>query len=145
MTSLFPTSSLSFAALLDLVGPDFEPIVPGHEGHQLFSVGIASVRARYLGTDFGTSAWLPLYEIERRGWDVNPAFAKIGTADDHGGHYAVLRNESVEFYLTDADRFSVTAFEGWNLTERSFQVRQLDPIDLDELMWADGRDIENYE
>jgi hypothetical protein len=111
----------------------------------LFAVELASLRSRYLNTDFRSPAWLPLYEIERRGWDRDPAFVKIRTQDDPDHYYDTLRNRGGEFYVTGRDGFVVAAFDGWNLTERDFQVRQFEPDAFDDLIWADGRDQENYE
>ena len=48
-------------------------------------------------------------------------------------------------YLTDQDRFAVAAFDGWNLTERDFNVRQWNQDDLQALIQAGGRELENYE
>lgn len=110
----------------------------------LFSVDVGSLRVRYQSAEYSSAAWLPLYEIERRGWDTTPAFSKLGTADDPGGHYATLRTQGAEFYLSDRDRFSVEAFEGWNLRDDSFQVRNFNPFDFDDV-WDDRRGIENYE
>lgn len=111
----------------------------------LFSASAAQIRSRYRQSGFGSAAWLPLYEIERHGWDTSAAFRKIGTADDEGNHYDLLRGHDVEFYLTDDEQFSVTAFDGWNLTAEDFQVRDWDRAALRDLLWADGRDWENYE
>lgn len=87
----------------------------------LFSIPISQLRQRYLGSDFKSPAWLPLYEVERRRWDLSSAFTKIGSADDDGGLYAHLSANNVEFYRTDQDYFRVEAFEGWNLTQRDFE------------------------
>ncbi|QIG54508.1 hypothetical protein G6N82_10410 [Altererythrobacter sp. BO-6] len=111
----------------------------------LFSVSLAAMRSRYKQSGLDTSAWLPLYEIERHGWDTSPAFTKIGTVDDEDNHYELLRNEGVEFYLTGIQHFSVSAFDGWNLTDDDFQVRDWDRAGLQELLWTDGRDWENYD
>ena len=111
----------------------------------LFSVSVAQIRSRYRPLAFESSAWLPLYEIERHGWDNSPAFSKIGSADDVGGHYETLQRCGVGFYLTDNRQFSVSAFDGWGLSENDFQVRQIGPADFRDLIWEDGRDWENYE
>lgn len=116
-----------------------------HEG--LFSPSLAEIRRRYLNTDFKSAAWLPLYEIGRRGWDVSPAFSKIGTADDADQIYEFLRLSNVEFYLTDPNLFSVEAFDGWGLTQPLFSgdapVAPEFPFDIEEFAVAD--DWENYE
>jgi len=136
----------SLCAQCLVIGNELVDLVLVHGRHEsLFSVEISKLRTRYRSTDFGSSAWLPLYEIERRGWDTNRAFVKIGTADDRNNHYATLRGEGVEFYLTDQERFSVAAFDGWNLDERDFQVRQWDAGELEGLIWEDGREMENYD
>ena len=128
------------------IGNELVDLVLVHGRHEgLFTLELASLRSRYVNTDFRSPAWLPLYEIERRAWDRDPAFAKIGTPDDLDSHYDTLRNRGVEFYVTDQDRFTVAAFDGWNLTEQDFLVRQWDPADLQALIWDDGRDLENYE
>ncbi|MGH8477665.1 MAG: RNA-directed DNA polymerase, partial [Methylococcales bacterium] len=69
------------------IGNELVDLVLFHGRNQrLFSVEVAALRARYLSSDFNSSAWLPLYEVERRGWDTSAAFTKLGTADDAGGH-----------------------------------------------------------
>ena len=116
-----------------------------HEG--LFSPKVAEIRKRYLNSDFKSPAWLPLYEIGRRGWDGSPSFNKIGGADDSHNIYEFLRVNDVEFYLTDADLFSVEAFEGWGLTQALFSGDALlgpgVPFDFED--YAFGDDWENYE
>jgi hypothetical protein len=87
----------------------------------LFSADIQRLRGRYVGADFTMSAWLPLYEIERRGWDTSPSFTKIGQAADAGAYFSDLRVNDVEFYQTDAHAFSVEAFEGWKLSQADFE------------------------
>ncbi|MGH6787545.1 MAG: hypothetical protein ACREBO_11995, partial [Novosphingobium sp.] len=59
--------------------------------------------------------------------------------------YQTLRNRNVRFYRTNRRRFSVEAFDGWNLTDDSFIVRDWDRAALRDLLWVDGREIENYE
>lgn len=110
----------------------------------LFSAPTAQIRSRYKQSGFGSAAWLPLYEIERHGWDTTAAFRKIGTTDDDGSHYDLLRDHDVKFYLTDERQFSVAAFEGWSLTADDFQIRDWDRAALRDLLWEDGRDWENY-
>lgn len=127
------------------IGNELVDLVLVHGRHEgLFTVELARLRARYRDQDLATASWLPLYEIERRAWDASPAFRKIGTADDEGNHYATLRNQNVQFYVTDADRFAVTAFDGWNLSDQDFQVRQWDAMDFD-LAWDDGHELQNYD
>ena len=43
----------------------------------LFTFRVTELRRRYLGSDFTTPAWLPIYEIGRRGWDTSRTFDKI--------------------------------------------------------------------
>jgi len=86
----------------------------------LFSFKISELRERYKNTNMQSSGWLPLYEVERRGWDTSPAFQKIGQAEDADGLYEHLNNGNVEFYITDPDYFCVEAFKGWNLTQQDF-------------------------
>lgn len=110
----------------------------------LFTAPLAELRTRYQSADYRSPAWLPLYEIERRGWDTTVAFTKIGTADDLNGYYGVLRAAGSEFYLTDAGRLSVEALDGWNLTQDAFEIREpnFNPFDFADI---DGRDLENYD
>jgi len=110
----------------------------------LFSLELAKMRSRYLSADYGSTSWLPLYEIERRGWDTTDAFTKIGTVDDPDGHYADLRRNGVEFYSTGADNFAVEAFDGWDLKEDNFEIRDRDRAALLDLVQEDGRELENY-
>ncbi len=104
-----------------------------HEG--LFSFSIGEMRNRYRSNDFATAAWLPIYEVGRRGWDTSTSFAKIGTADDPNGLYEHLRNADVEFYLIDRDRFEVDAFDGWQLTQQDFEIDE-DDVDAS-VFWKD--------
>ncbi len=90
----------------------------------LFTIDKPALRRRYRDTSFQTEAWLPLYEVERRNWDSNPAFQKLGTDDDRDSLYAELRDQDVEFYSTEPDVFSVTAFKGWRLTPADFALEQ---------------------
>lgn len=87
----------------------------------LFSFNPVEIRRRYRSSDFKSPAWLPIYEIERRGWDTSTSFSKLGSVDDYGSYYSRVRSENVEFYLTDPDRYTVQAFEGWNLTQQLFE------------------------
>ena len=98
------------------------------------------MRGRYLATDFRSSAWLPLYEVQRRAWDVTPAFNKIGQAQDVGQHFQHLQGGDVHFYQTDPEVFSVEAFEGWNLNQADFQDQPI--IDLD--FEPEALEYENY-
>jgi hypothetical protein len=88
----------------------------------LFQFRVSVLRARYSTNDFKTSAWLPLYEIERRRWDTSASFTKIGTASDPGNHYATLQACGVEFYRTENEYFEVKALEGWNLEVDDFDA-----------------------
>jgi hypothetical protein len=86
----------------------------------LFTFNATQMRERYQGSDFSSSAWLPLYEVHRRGWDTSASFAKIATADDRNGLYQHLRVNNTEFYVTDQEYLEVTAFDNWNLTQQDF-------------------------
>ena len=109
------------------------------EGH--FSFDVSEMRSRYRNNDFGSPAWLPIYEIGRRGWDTSPSFTKFGTSDDPDSLYEHLRDQSVEFYVSDQDHFEVGAFEGWRLTQDHFEVEEHADDD-----WADwGPDIEYFD
>ena len=83
----------------------------------LFKFPVRKLRDRYLGADFQTPSWLPLYEVQRRGWDSSLAFSKLGGPDDHHGLYDHLRANRVEFYITDAEFYTAKAFTGWKLKE----------------------------
>lgn len=100
----------------------------------LFRFNVQKLRIRYKNEDFSSPAWLPLYEIERRGWDTSEAFKKLGTDNDKDNLYDKLRQNDVEFYLTDREFFSVEAFEKWNLKqddfENDFQGRDRPQIEL---------------
>lgn len=85
-----------------------------------FIAEISALRDRYLSNKFKTSAWLPLYEVERKRWDNSNVFNKIGGDDDEEKLFQILRKSNVEFYLSDPKYFRVEAFNGWNLTEESF-------------------------
>lgn len=113
----------------------------------LFPIKIKEIRSRYSASGFDTSAWLPLYEVERRSWDTSLTFKKIGSGNDKDNLYSFLRTNNVEFYQTDAAFLTVSAFEGWNLTEETFESNYLqtdEPFD-----WAGfpsaADDWENYE
>jgi hypothetical protein len=86
----------------------------------LFNFRVTDLRNRYLSADFQSPAWLPLYEVERRGWDTSSAFRKFGSADDKYNLYQQLYSHNVEFYITDHDIFTVEALEGWNLKQNDF-------------------------
>lgn len=128
------------------VGSELVDLMLAHGRHEgIFAVDVTKLRARYRNTDFNSPAWLPLYEIERRGWDASPAFSKIGSASDAGNYYALLRAQGVKFYRTGRNVFSVAAFEGWNLSEVDFDMRPWDAAEIQNIVWADGREFENYE
>lgn len=109
----------------------------------LFAPSVPSMHARYLSAGFSSPAWLPLYEIGRRGWDTSAAFSKIGGPKDPNGLYAHLSNNNVEFYVTDPDLFTVEAFENWNLRQENFEPNAAVQIDWDRMGFDDV--IENYE
>lgn len=92
----------------------------------LFSFNLSEMRSRYRSNDFGSSAWLPIYEVGRRGWDASPSFSKFGTADDPNDLYQHLSNHGVEFYITDQDHFEVSAFDGWRLAQAYFESEEYD-------------------
>jgi hypothetical protein len=78
------------------------------EGVFLFEID--RLRQRYSTSVFNEAAWLPLYEVERRGWDRTAAFMKIGLGSDQDGLYEQLLQAGVEFYVTDREMFEVPAF-----------------------------------
>ena len=85
----------------------------------LFKAPQQALRRRYRPADFSSSAWLPLYEVQRKGWDTSPAFSKIGSQDDNGHCYQQLRDSDVEFYLSDPRLFTTDAFHDWHIDPRS--------------------------
>lgn len=87
----------------------------------LFAFSAITLRRRYRESDFRSPSWLPLYEVSRRGWDTSAAFNKIGSDDDVDGLYDHFRNNGVEFYVADADRFTVESFDGWDLEQGDFE------------------------
>lgn len=109
------------ASCIDLANGLVDLVLLHGRSAGLFTFEIQQLRARYSGSSFVTSAWLPLYETERKGWDVSPAFSKIGSASDRAGLYADLSAANVEFYRSDNDAFTVAAFSGWGLTDNDFE------------------------
>lgn len=109
-----------------------------------FSFSVADLRGRYQSSDFSSPAWLPLYEVGRRGWDTSASFTKIGRQDDVHGLYAHLHANNVEFYDTAAECFDVASFEGWNLTQDNFNPAQRD-WRLPEFEFGAFDEWENYE
>ena len=85
----------------------------------LFSLSVADLRRRYKPADFKSPAWLPLYEVERNGWDTTSAFSKIGTPYDRGHHYEHLRAKGVQFYVSDPRLYTTEAFHDWNMGIRT--------------------------
>ena len=81
----------------------------------LFSVSATNLAHRYATADFRSPAWLPLYEIQRHGWSKAPAFAEIGSAQDHAGLYDQLRTADVQFYVSEPALFTPAAFRNWNI------------------------------
>ena len=86
----------------------------------LFSFRVAELRSRYQAADFSSAAWLPLYEVERNGWDNSATFRKIGSQSDAHGLYDELRRRDVGFYLAQDGIHSVEALVGWNLKQSDF-------------------------
>jgi hypothetical protein len=115
----------------------------------LFSFNLSEMRIRYQDSDFKSSGWLPIYEVGRREWDTSASFAKIGTTDDTDNLYQHLRDQGVEFYVTDQDHFDVASFSGWRLSQADFESHHDDPPDqlnLGDLMLELGVDqLQNYE
>lgn len=83
----------------------------------LFSPPIQKLRDRYWSSDFRSASWLPLYEVGRRNWDNSRAFTKIGRQEDEYSLYQQLQQHNVEFYSTDNEYLTLSAFEGWNLQQ----------------------------
>lgn len=108
----------------------------------LFSFNLADMRQRYRTSDLATSAWLPIYEIERRSWDTSPSFSKMASQDDRAGLYDHLRHHGVEFYVTGPDCFEVDAFVGWHLRQYHFEIQDddiegVDHWDQDDAYYGD--------
>ena len=74
-----------------------------------------------MSADFQSDAWLLLYEIGRRSWDISPAFRKFEHPHDKHGLYNTLRRDNMGFYHTSDELFTVSAFAGWNLTQAHFE------------------------
>jgi len=112
----------------------------------LFSLDIQKLRTRYSGSSMASAAWLPLYEIERKGWDPTPSFSKIGTGSDPGALYSQLALANVEFYRIDPDVFGVSSFSGWGLSNESFEpVRRRYPLENFEMEFLMYGQDEVYE
>jgi len=111
----------------------------------LFSLNIIKLRRRYLHSAFNTAAWLPMYEIEKRGWDASPAFTKIGTASDNSSLYDNLRTAGVDFYVAEQSAFELEAFDGWNMTQADFS--DIGPMPFEDFSYLSGTEMdwENYE
>lgn len=109
----------------------------------IFTFNVNRLRQRYANSRFHSDAWLPLYEIGRRAWDVSASFSKIGGPADPNNLYAHLMANNVEFYMADQQYFAVEAFDGWNLSQGYFDGVPLpQPIfDLDDHI----DEWENYE
>ncbi|KJS08561.1 MAG: hypothetical protein VR78_17820 [Hoeflea sp. BRH_c9] len=90
----------------------------------LFSFRVTDLRQRYADSNFTSPAWLPLYEIGRRGWDSSAAFNKIGGADDIVGLYAHLNANDVQFYNTEQGSFRLDMFKNWNLSQEDFEQEE---------------------
>ena len=118
-----------------------------HEGFSSFK--ISDMRQRYRGNDLASAAWLPIYEVYRRGWDASASFSKIGTADDPNGLYEHLRLQGVEFYVTDPEQYEVEAFSGWHLTQQDFEAGENNEGEIDDwdhhFAYFAGDGWENYE
>ena len=109
----------------------------------IFSFSAGRLQNRYASGVFSSDAWLPLYEVGRRGWDQSASFNKIGTASDPNNLYDHLRANNVEFYVTDQRYFSVEAFTGWNLTQTLFDQVPVAQVAFDLDNWFDDY-VENY-
>lgn len=124
-------------------------LVMYHGRHlRLFNFRITHLRRRYSSSDFKSPAWLPLYEIARRGWDTSSAFDKIGGPDDADGLYLHMRDNDVEFYVADQECFDVEAFQGWNLEQADFDEDAREPQGFGArfgIDYGDEDDWENYE
>ena len=83
----------------------------------LFNASATDLARRYATADFASSAWLPLYEVQRHGWSQAPAFAKIGNAEDQGGLYDQFRTADVQFYVSDPVLFTAAVFRSWNIPD----------------------------
>lgn len=109
----------------------------------LFSFSVNILRERYAGSNFASPAWLPIYEIGRRGWDHSAAFNKIGGTDDQSDIYEHLDANNVEFYTISQENFQVDAFYGWNLSQDDFDYQENEWDYIDD--YYVPREWENYD
>lgn len=109
----------------------------------LFPFNLRNLQERYRNNDYSSPSWLPLYEVERRGWDSTSTFSKFGTCDDNNNMYQYLNSKGVEFYVTDPSFYVVEAFDGWGLEQTDFEERDFYRPNLDD--FYSTFHSENYE
>ena len=109
-----------------------------HADHNgLIRGGLAEVQDRYQSSGLGSSAWLYLYETEKRGWKVAVSDKKIGQPGDPSKFFKLMKENNVHFY--DVNAFGVSAFQ-WNLNEGDFypshddegEIADIDDFDVEE-------------
>ena len=106
-----------------------------HANHNgLIKGGLADVPGRYQSSELGSSAWLFLYETEKRGWKAAVKGKKIGQKGDPSNFFKLMSSNDVHFY--DVSAFGVSAFS-WGLGEDDFDAN---PDEVEDLPDFDDRD-----
>lgn len=112
-----------------------------HANHNgLIKSGITKARERYSSLELSSTAWLYLYETEKRSWTDAVKKAKIGKPEDPGKFFKLMSANDVHFY--DVEAFGVSAFQ-WSLDEQNFLEKQEDAdfsADWDDLGIEDEQD-----
>lgn len=119
-------------------------LILAHADHKdLIKGGFAEASDRYLSLGLDSSAWLFLYETEKRGWKTAVKTKKIGQAEDPKKFFKLMKENDVHFY--DESAFGVSAFP-WKLDEGDFY-----PSDDEETHWlgfdefdSEEADAENF-
>jgi hypothetical protein len=93
-------------------------LVLAHADHNdLVKGGFQDTQQRYLSSSLASSAWLFLYETEKRGWNAAVKTKKIGQSEDPKKFFKLMKENDIHFY--DVEAFGVSAFP-WNLSENDF-------------------------
>lgn len=129
---------------LQLANPLVDVVLVHGHSLGLFRFSLSDLTKRLAQSDFTSDAWMPLYEIERRGWDQN--LTMLGTSSDTKNLYGFLAQANVSFY--DASALSLADINGWKLKEEDFNG-SYDMIHGDEKSdyhnWLDNSDnLEEY-
>ncbi len=83
------------------------------------------IKGRYETSTLSESAWLFLYEVEKRGWTFAYSKSQIGTATDPNKFYKYINKNDVHFYCVK--NFGISAFN-WNLNESDFDPYTFDGV-----------------